>query len=98
MSGTGQCNYYAELLPINHVLRINSFLECILTKLYHIDLRIEDNSRTIVKNIKDLPAALRQEQFRVHDKALKSARADQVNAQMAAIMQRRRIQRKQVFF
>lgn len=60
-------------------------MDRILTKLYHIDLGIEDNSRTIVKKNKEL-AGLRQEQS-VHDKALESARADQAKAR-ATVMQK----------
>ena len=62
-----------------------------MTKLYHIDLGIEDNSRTIVKKNKDL-AGLRQEQ-RVHDKALESARADQANARTAVMQKEKNIKK-----
>jgi structural maintenance of chromosome 1 len=66
-------------------------LERILTKLYHIDMGIEDNSRTIVKKNKDL-AGLRQEQS-VHDKALESARADQAKARTTVMQKEKNIKK-----
>ena len=62
-----------------------------MTKLYHIDLGIEDNSRTVVKKNKDL-AGLRQEQS-VHDKALESARADQAKARTTVMQKERNIKK-----
>jgi hypothetical protein len=52
---------------------------------------IEDNSRTIVKKNKDL-AGLRQEQS-VHDKALKSARADQAKVRTTVMQKEKKIKR-----
>ena len=62
-----------------------------MTKLYHIDLGIEDNSRTIVKKDKDL-AGLRQEQT-VHDKALEGARADQAKARTTVMQKEKHIKK-----
>jgi structural maintenance of chromosome 1 len=70
MPGTGKCNHQQDTL-LNRVLGSTYPV----AYLYHIDLGIEDNSRTIVKKNKDL-TGLRQEQS-VHDKALEGARADQ---------------------
>ncbi|KAF8802737.1 condensin complex subunit SMC1 [Phlegmacium glaucopus] len=66
-------------------------LERILTKLYHIDMGIEDNSRTIIKKNKDL-GGLRQEQS-VHDKALENARADQARARTTVMQKEKNIKK-----
>ncbi len=60
-------------------------LERILTKLYHIDLGIEDNTRNIVKKNKDL-AGLREEQ-KVYDTEVEAARAQQAKTR-ASVMQK----------
>ena len=62
-----------------------------MTKLYHIDMGIEDNSRTIVKKNRDL-AGLRQEQS-VHDKALESARANQAKARTTVMQKEKSIKK-----
>ncbi|KAF8156010.1 condensin complex subunit SMC1 [Crassisporium funariophilum] len=66
-------------------------LERILTKLYHIDMGIENNSRSIVKKNKEL-TGLRQEQS-VHDKALESARADQAKARTTVMQKEKSIKK-----
>ena len=82
MSGTGKRKYYSELLPINHVQRINSFwgvtLPSFIISTWESKGKFADNCQ----KKKDL-ASLRQEKG-VHDKALESARADQTNARCDA--------------
>lgn len=60
-------------------------MERILTKLYHIDIGIEDNSRSIVKKNKEL-ATLREQQS-VHDEEVEVARAQLAKAR-AVLMQK----------
>ncbi|KAF8869575.1 cohesin complex subunit psm1 [Gymnopilus junonius] len=66
-------------------------LDRLLTKLYHIDLGIEDNTRAIVKKNKEL-AGLRQEQ-KEHDKELDAARADQAKARTAVMQKEKNIKK-----
>ncbi|KDR79797.1 hypothetical protein GALMADRAFT_241878 [Galerina marginata CBS 339.88] len=66
-------------------------LERILTKLYHIDLGIEDNTRSIVKKNKEL-AGFRQEQ-KAHDKELEAARAEQAKARTAVMQKEKSIKK-----
>ena len=66
-------------------------MERVLTKLYHIDLGIEDNTRTIVKMNKEL-AGLRQEQ-KEHDRELEAARADQAKARTAVMQKEKNIKK-----
>ncbi|KAJ3507775.1 hypothetical protein NLJ89_g6117 [Agrocybe chaxingu] len=66
-------------------------LDRILTKLYHIDMGIEDNTRTIVKKNKEL-VGYRQEQ-KAHDKELETARADQAKARTAVMQKEKNIKK-----
>ncbi|KAF8957847.1 condensin complex subunit SMC1 [Flammula alnicola] len=66
-------------------------LERVLTKLYHIDVGIEDNTRTIVTKNKEL-AGLRQEQ-KAHDKQVEAARADQAKARTAVMQKEKNIKK-----
>ncbi|CAA7261205.1 unnamed protein product [Cyclocybe aegerita] len=66
-------------------------LDRILTKLYHIDMGIEDNTRTIVKKNKEL-TGYRQEQ-KAHDKELETARADQAKARTAVMQKEKNIKK-----
>jgi structural maintenance of chromosome 1 len=63
----------------------------ILYKLFHIEEAIEQNSREIKSQNKDL-AGLRQEQ-RVHDKALEDARAEQAKARTSVIQKEKKIKK-----
>ena len=60
-------------------------MQRILTKLYHVDIGIEDNSRSIVKKNKEL-ATLREQQG-VHDGEVEVARAQLAKAR-AVVMQK----------
>ena len=66
-------------------------MERILTKLYHIDLGIEDNSRNIVKKNKEL-GALRKEQ-KVHDEEVEVSRAQQAKARATVMQKEKNIKR-----
>ncbi|KAF4618816.1 hypothetical protein D9613_009734 [Agrocybe pediades] len=66
-------------------------LERILTKLYHIDMGIEDNTREVVKKNKEL-TGLREEQ-KVHDRQLDAARADQAKARTSVMQKEKNIKK-----
>jgi len=66
-------------------------LERILTKLYHIDLGIEDNTRDIVKKNKEL-ATLREER-KVRDEEVEAARAQQAKARTAVMQKEKKIKK-----
>ncbi len=62
-----------------------------MTKLYHIDMGIEDNTRAIVTKNKEL-AGLRQEQ-KAQDKAVEEARAEQAKARTAVMQKEKNIKK-----
>ncbi|KJA20749.1 hypothetical protein HYPSUDRAFT_166635 [Hypholoma sublateritium FD-334 SS-4] len=62
-----------------------------MTKLYHIDVGIEDNTRAIVTKNKEL-AGLRQEQ-KVQDKAVEEARAEQAKARTGVMQKEKNIKK-----
>ncbi|PPQ70346.1 hypothetical protein CVT25_000126 [Psilocybe cyanescens] len=66
-------------------------LDRVLTKLYHIDMGIEDNTREIVTKNKEL-TKLRQEQ-KAHDQALEAARADQAKARTSVMQKEKGIKK-----
>lgn len=66
-------------------------LERILTKLYHIDLGIDDNTRIIVKKSKEL-AGLREEQ-KAHDEKVEAARSHQARARTAVMQKEKGIKK-----
>lgn len=66
-------------------------LERILTKLYHIDLGIEDNTRIIVKKNKEL-AGLREEQ-KARDGRVEAARLHQAKARTAVLQKEKSIKK-----
>ena len=62
-----------------------------MTKLYHIDMGIEDNTRAIVTKNKEL-TGLRQEQ-KSQDKAVEEARAEQAKARTAVMQKEKNIKK-----
>ncbi|KAF8882368.1 condensin complex subunit SMC1 [Gymnopilus junonius] len=86
----GEIKQYKEQ-NLKRIERDQLILDRLLTKLYHIDLGIEDNTRAIVKKNKEL-AGLRQEQ-KEHDKELDAARADQAKARTAVMQKEKNIKK-----
>ncbi|KAF8892810.1 hypothetical protein CPB84DRAFT_1816222 [Gymnopilus junonius] len=78
-------------LHISSAFSDQLILDRLLTKLYHIDLGIEDNTRAIVKKNKEL-AGLRQEQ-KEHDKELDATRGDQAEARTAIMQKEKNIKK-----
>jgi hypothetical protein len=66
-------------------------LERILTKLYHVDLGIEDNTRDIVKKNEEL-VTLREDR-RVRDEEVEASRAQQAKARTAVMQKEKRIKK-----
>jgi len=64
-------------------------LERILTKLYHIDLGIDDNTQIIVKKSKELKGST--EEQKAHDEKVEAVRSHQARARTAIMLKEKGI-------